>query len=60
MHEAEQYQYNSEMLNEYYECDILEREARDALLRGYREWDAAAEQGKCGETEESRVAHTTI
>jgi hypothetical protein len=44
MHEAEQYRYNSEMLNEYYERDILERETRDALLREYRESDTTVRE----------------
>ncbi len=45
MHEGNQ--YSAELLNEYYERDIREREEREALVRAYREWDveAHAERG---------------
>jgi hypothetical protein len=38
MHEAEQDRFNMELLNDYYERDMLEQEERDALIRAYREW----------------------
>jgi hypothetical protein len=40
MQEAEQDQRNFELINEYYERDIQEREAREELLQEYRQWNA--------------------
>lgn len=40
MYEEERYQYNVQLLNEYFEYDMREREERDALIRAYQEWDA--------------------
>ena len=39
MHEEEQYRRNMELLNDYFERDLLEREEREALVQAYRELD---------------------
>jgi len=37
MHEEEQYRYNTDLLNDYFERDLLERAEHDALVQAYRE-----------------------
>ena len=44
MHQAEHDRYNLELLNDYYECDIREREVRGDLVREYREWETGVSQ----------------
>lgn len=39
MREAEQYRNDLGTLNDYYDRDNREREARDELFREYRNWD---------------------
>jgi hypothetical protein len=45
MHEEEQYRYNMELLKDYFEQDLLEREEREALVRAYYELDAVEGPG---------------
>jgi hypothetical protein len=39
MHEAEQSRINAELLNHYFQQDLLEREEHNALVQAYHEWD---------------------
>ena len=40
MHAKQLYQYNTELLNDYYKQDLLEREERESLVKVYHELDA--------------------
>lgn len=39
MYEYEQDRRDLDLLNTYFEQDVAEREARDALVQEYRRWD---------------------
>lgn len=43
MHAEQLYQYNTELLNSYFEQDLLEREERKSLISAYRELDVEEE-----------------
>lgn len=43
MHAEQLYRYNTELLNEYFEQDLLEREERKSLISAYRELDVEEE-----------------
>ena len=45
MHEEEQYRYNTALLNDYFERDLLEREEREALVQAYHELDVEEGNG---------------
>jgi hypothetical protein len=44
MHAEQLYQYNTELLNDYFEQDLLEREERTSLISAYRELDVEEEE----------------
>ena len=43
MHAEQLYQYNTNLLNDYFEQDLREREEREYVIRAYHELDAEAE-----------------
>ena len=40
MHAEQQYQYNTELLDHYFQQDLLEREERKSIVKAYHELDA--------------------
>jgi len=37
MHAEQLYQYNTELINDYFKQDLLEREERESLIKAYHE-----------------------